>query len=72
MFSKNHYVILQSLVNVKKHNSNRKNFKIKFQSSRYNKSELDFLVENKLIKFNPYLSEYQITEAGELKLNNKL
>ncbi len=67
----NHFKILTSLANVKKHNSNKSNIRAALPVSRYSKDDLNHLVEHKLIRFT-MLEEYQITDSGERTLKDKL
>lgn len=70
MLNKDQYKILESLVDIKKHNSNRQNIRAKFQSSRYSSEDIKVLEENKFAKTN-LLGEFQITSLGESELKNR-
>lgn len=63
--------IINSLMNIKKHNSNKKNIKLKFQEQIFNPDEIKSLEENKLIRKN-ILEEYQLTSNGEKEYRGKL
>lgn len=70
MLTKDQYKILDSLASIKLHNSNRKNLKIKFQVSRFNSNDIQFLIENKFMKLN-LASEYYLTDSGLRELKNR-
>lgn len=65
------YAILDSLAQIKKHNSVKENMKIVFQKQRYNEEDLNFLIENKLARIS-LLGEHQITVQGEKELKEKI
>lgn len=67
MLNKDQYKILESLVDIKKHNSNRKNIRAKFQAARYNKEDIKFLEDNGFAK-TTLLGEFQTTNLGETEL----
>ena len=67
----NHYKILTSLVNVKKHNSNKSNIRAALQVHMYSKDDLKLLTDHKLIRFT-MMNEYQITDSGERVLKDRL
>lgn len=70
MLTKDQYKVLDSLADIKKHNSNRKNIRVKFQVARYNTEDIKFLEENKFAK-TTLLGEFQITKQGEEELKNR-
>ncbi len=67
----NHYKILTSLANVKKHNSNKSNIRAALQVHMYSKDDLKLLTDHKLIRFT-MMNEYQITDSGERVLKDRL
>lgn len=71
MLNKEHYKILQSLSDIRKHNLNGKNFPIRFQSSRFRQEDIEFLFKNKYIKTFAFNDEIVITRSGEYELKNK-
>jgi hypothetical protein len=70
MLTKDQYKVLDSLASIKLHNSNRKNLKIRFQTSRFASKDISFLTENGFIKIN-LAQEYYLTEASIKELKNK-
>ena len=71
MITKSQYQILESLINIKKHNSNRKKMKVVFQTSRFASEDVLKLEESQLIRLDAF-KNYQITTNGEYEFKNKL
>ncbi len=70
--NKDHYKILESLLNIKKHNSNKKNMRQTFQIAKFNKSDVDFLEGKNYIRITLLTKEYIITSDGEYILGHRL
>lgn len=70
MLTKEQYKILNNLADIKKHNSNKRNIKAKFQSTRYNSEDIRFLEENGFARVS-LLGEFQISPCGEIELKNR-